>query len=214
VSSGDRQGLERFAFRLALRVLARLGFGALTRPTMLRIGFRDICRDLDLHEGTSVRIVMETDRVTRAHLDYDANALLFRTATAQRDPILESALVACFPTGDVRHLRPVSPGASGGYQVRFPLPLSLEEVRVEMAALRAGFLDLFGRFEGDRRHTLDRLVQTFGRRETLSQIQVRSDGTTSLPLWEGERAGSVLDGSVGALTRSAEGGPFGSASLH
>src|SRR5690606_16599715 len=102
------RALERFSMRLALRVLERLGFGPLTRPTLLRIGFRDICRDLDLHEGTSVRIVVGPGRIVRAHLDYDGNALLFRTGSQARDPLLEEALAACFPTGELRRLVPAS----------------------------------------------------------------------------------------------------------
>src|SRR5687767_689080 len=42
--AGQRDELARFSFRLALRLLERVGFGPLTRPTLLRIGFRDICR--------------------------------------------------------------------------------------------------------------------------------------------------------------------------
>ena len=140
LTSGDRKPLERFGFRLALRVLERLGFGALTRPTLMRIGFRDICRDLDLHEGTSVRIVMGSGHVARAHLDYDGNALVFSTATSERDRALEDALRRSFPSGDVRRLLPASEAASGGYQVRFPLPHSVSEVRQEMTRLREGLL--------------------------------------------------------------------------
>ena len=51
--------LRRYCFDLALRVLDRRGFTPLTRPILLRIGFRDLCKDLDLHEDTVVRIVAE-----------------------------------------------------------------------------------------------------------------------------------------------------------
>ena len=86
---GRREELSQFTFRLALRLLERVGYGPLTRPTFLRIGFRDICRDLDLHEGTSVRIVAGPRRIVRARLDYDGNALLFRTAGEREDPEVE-----------------------------------------------------------------------------------------------------------------------------
>jgi hypothetical protein len=42
-ASAQREGpLRRYAFRLGLKVLERVGFGPLSRPTFLRIGFRDI----------------------------------------------------------------------------------------------------------------------------------------------------------------------------
>ncbi|HSH74796.1 MAG TPA: hypothetical protein VLA09_03845, partial [Longimicrobiales bacterium] len=41
-SAATRDGseLKRYVFRLALRVLERIGFGPLTRPTLLRVGYR------------------------------------------------------------------------------------------------------------------------------------------------------------------------------
>jgi len=185
-ASGERKGLERFCFRLALRILERSGYGPLTRPTLLRIGFRDVCRDLDLHEGTSVRIVMGTGRIVRAHLDYDGNALVFRTVTADRDPVLEGVLEGAFSTGDLRRLVPASPSASGGYQVRFPLPLSLEEALEEMAEIREGLAGLLARFEPERHRTVERITRTFGRRETLAHLHVRPSSTRFLPVEEGE----------------------------
>ena len=83
--SGD---LRRYCFDLALRVLERRGFSPLTRPTLLRIGFRDICKDLDMHESTAVRIVTGAGEVTRVYLDYDANALVFRRTGARPCPAM------------------------------------------------------------------------------------------------------------------------------
>jgi hypothetical protein len=183
-ATGDRRALERFCFRLALRVLERLGYGALTRPTLMRIGFRDICRDLDLHEGTSVRIVMTSGHLVRAHFDYDGNALVFRTATSERDSRLERALEECFPSGDVRRLVPPSELATGGYQVRFSLPLSLDEARLELGRLREGLVNLIGRFEPERKLTVDRITEAFGRRETLAQIHLRPPVIPVAPLDE------------------------------
>jgi hypothetical protein len=182
VLSGERGALERFSFRLGLRVLERLGFGPLTRPTLLRIGFRDICRDLDLHEGTSVRIVMSSGHVARAHLDYDGNALIFRTATSDREPRLEEALRQCFPTGDLRRLVPVSESVSGGYQVRFPLPLSVDEVRQQMGRLREGLAEVIRAFEPERLNSVERLTGTFGSRETLAHLHMRPPVTLATSL--------------------------------
>jgi hypothetical protein len=145
----NREELSQFTFRLALRLLERVGFGPLTRPTFLRIGFRDICRDLDLHEGTSVRIVAGPGRIVRAHLDYDGNALVFRTAGEREDPTVEAALLEAFPHADIRRLTPAAAGMAG-CQVRLPLPLTLEEARATLGGIRGGLAHLVARFEPDR----------------------------------------------------------------
>ncbi|MGD2071493.1 MAG: hypothetical protein PVI57_22695 [Gemmatimonadota bacterium] len=165
--------MERFCFRLAMTVLERVGYGPLTRPSLLRIGFRDVCRDLDLHEGTSVRIAMAAGRVVRAHLDYDGNALVFRTAGTAPDPGLEDALADAFPTGALHRLVPSTAGRGGGYQVRFPLPLGIDEAREELASIRTGLARLVSRFEPERFRALERVVDTFGRRETLARLHFR-----------------------------------------
>lgn len=171
-SVSDEGRLRTYGFRLGLRVLERVGYGPLTRPSFLRIGFRDICRDLDLHEGTSIRIVMGPGRLTRVHLDYDASALVFRTAFQEPDPQLEHALVTAFPGGEVRRLVPLRDTDSLDYQVRFPLPESLEEAREALASMRRGLGSLMARFEPTRYEALDRVVGTFGVRETLAALRM------------------------------------------
>lgn len=178
-TSGEQGALRRFCFSTALRVLERVGFGPLTRPSILRIGFRDICRDLDLHDGTSVRLVMGAGRVTRAHLDYDGNALVFRTATSAPDEALEEALIGAFPGGDLRRLV-ADAGGTGGYQVRFPLPLTLAESRSFLDAVRSGLVHLLARFEPDRYGAVERVVDTFGHRETLARLRMPGDRTRYL----------------------------------
>jgi hypothetical protein len=212
-STGDRRSLERFSFRLALRVLERIGYGALTRPTLMRIGFRDICRDLDLHEGTSVRIVMGSGHMVRAHFDYDGSALVFRTATGERDSRLEEALEESFPTGDLRRLIPATELASGGYQVRFPLPHSVDEARAELRCLREGLVDLIGRFEPERKLAVDRITEAFGRRETLAQLHLRPPLMPAAPL-ENE-SGVLADFTTLPRPETHVGdAAFGSAALH
>ena len=169
--TGSRDELASFGFRTALRLLERIGYGPLTRPTLLRIGFRDICHDLDLHEGTSVRIVAGPGRIVRAHLDYDGNALLFRTAGERADPALEAALLEAFAHGDVRRLLP-SPTGMAGHQVRFALPLSLDEARATLAGIRSGLAHLVARFEPERYRSLAPVLATFGSRETLAQLHL------------------------------------------
>jgi hypothetical protein len=153
-----------------LRILDRVGFGPLTRPTLLRIGFRDICRDLDLNEGTSIRIVLGPGRLTRLHLDYDACALVFRTAFHEPDAQLEHALVESFPEGEVRRLVPAAPSDPLSYQARFSLPQSLAEARGALAAMRKGIGRLIARFEPGRFDALQRVLETFGARETLAGL--------------------------------------------
>jgi hypothetical protein len=161
-------------------VLERVGFGPLTRPTLLRLGFRDVCRDLDLNDGTSVRISLDRTRLVRVHVDYDSNALVVRTPTAQVDTTLEAALSDAFPGTDLRRLVPGSPAAAGGYQVRFPLPLSLDELRAELAAIRSGLSRLLARFEPSRYSAVEDVVDTFGQRETLARIRERGPRPTSV----------------------------------
>lgn len=185
--SEARDELSRFCFQVAMRVLERSGFGPLTRPTLLRLGFRDICRDLDLHEGTSVRFVLGEGRVVRAHLDYDGNALVFRTPTDTADPVLEGALRDAFPGADLRRIVPVTPAATGGCQVRFPLPLDLAELRDEMESIRTGLFRLLARFEPGRHRAVRELVATFGDRATLARIRDRRPAASARPL---ERATS------------------------
>jgi hypothetical protein len=168
-----RSLLRQYGLRLGLRVLERVGFGPLTRPTFLRIGFRDLCRDLDLHEGTSIRIVMGPGRLTRAHLDYDLGALVFRTAFQEPDVPLEHALLEAFPGADLRRLVPVAAGDALGYQVRLPVAETLPEARQILGSIRRGLAALVARFEPDRFRSVDRLVSTFGARETLGTVHVR-----------------------------------------
>jgi hypothetical protein len=170
-SSGDPEKLTKYAFRLGLRILDRVGFGPLSRPTFLRIGFRDICRDFDLHEGTSIRLVLGRGRLTRAHLDYDACALVFRTAFHEPDPPFEHALVEAFPHAEVRRLVPAGEADALNYEVRHTLPATLVEAREALGSMRLGLATLMARFEPDRFHSVGRLLETFGARETLAGLR-------------------------------------------
>jgi len=177
-----RDAMEQYCFDLALRVLRRAGFGPLSRPTLLRIGFRDICRDLDLHEGTSVRFVMARGRLARAHLDCDGNALLFRTAFRNADPVLEDALAGAFPSRDIRRVLPTAATEGLCYQVRFPLSVTFREARGMVKELRTGLVHLLARFEPDRYKALQDILDTFGSRDTLSQVYLREPREPSQPI--------------------------------
>lgn len=181
-SSAAAQDLGTYCFALAVSVLDRVGYGPLTRSSILRIGFRDICRDLDLHEGTSVRILMGPGSLARAHLDYDGAALIFRTASHGPDPLLEDSLSDAFPAEDIRRVLSETVATSVEYQVRFPLPLTLREARDVLGRIREGLSQLVARFEVDRFNSLDRQLRTFGPRETLSRLHLRESRTRSVPV--------------------------------
>ena len=101
----------------------------------------------------------------------DGNALLVRTPTSERDTELEEVLAGAFPDTDLRRLVPASSAAVGGYQLRFSLPQSLEELRDEMVIVRSGLVKILSRFEPKRIQDLDALLSTFGERETLSRLR-------------------------------------------
>jgi hypothetical protein len=179
-SSRDNGVLQRYGFQLGLRVLERIGFGPLTRATFLRLGYRDICRDLDLHEGTSIRFLMGPGRLTRAHLDYDSCAILFRTAFPEPDPQLEHALSDAFLSADLRRIEPLTEGASIEYQVRFPLPTTLAEARTCLGHMRRGLVSLLARFEPERFASLAPVMDTFGERETLRGLRIHEPATQTV----------------------------------
>ncbi len=184
----DHTELRRYGFQLAMRVLERLGFGPLTRPTLLRVGYRDVCRDLDLHEGTSIRMVLGPGRLTRAHLDYDACQMVFRTAFQEPDATLEHALMEAFPAATLRRVEPVTVADSIVYQVRFPLPTSLAETRSCLASMRRGLASMLARFEPARFASLSALMETFGERETLAGLHIHEplhDAVSVPPLFAG-----------------------------
>ncbi len=187
-----RDALERYAFDLALRVLRRAGYGPLSRATLLRIGFRDVCRDLDLHEGTSVRIVMGKGRLARAALDPDGNALIFRTAFHEPDRILEEALAAAYPGRDIRRVRPVASTEGMSYQVRFPLPMTFLEARMLVREFRGGLAHLLARFEPGRYRALKEVLETLGARETLSRLYLREPRESGQPIPAPSQTGGTV----------------------
>ena len=185
--------LGTYSFQMALSLLGRLGYGPLTRPTFLRIGFRDICRDLDFHEGTAVRIVLGEHRVARAYLDYDSNSLVFSTPSPEPDALLEGGVLEVFPHSDVMRVSEAHDGGSVQYQVRLSFPASLAEARDELRTIRRGLGGLLARFEPERFEGIDQHLTTFGWGDTLSQLHVRERRTKAeaLRTHDGSGAGTV-----------------------
>lgn len=174
----DDGALRQYSRRLGMRVLERAGFGPLTRPTFLRVGYRDICCDLDMHEGTSIRFLLGPGRLTRAHLDYDACALVFRTAFSEADAPLEHALTDAFPEAHLRRVEPLTTADTVTYHVRLPLPTTLWEARAVLGSMRRGLGALMARFEPDRYGSMARVMETFGERETLARLQIHESMAT------------------------------------
>jgi hypothetical protein len=179
---GDFPELKRYCFDMALRVLGRVGFGPLTRASLLRIGFRDICRDLDLHEGTSVRIKVGASSLARAVLDYDANALVFRTSAIEPDVALEAAILDAFPRNEILRATTATEGPEISYHVRLPFPVSLGEARRELTNIRRGLARLLARYEPERFRAVEQQLGTFGASETLAQITVRDSEIRTVAL--------------------------------
>ena len=162
--------LRRYCFDLALRVLNRRGFTPLTRPILLRIGFRDLCRDLDLHESTVVRIVTAPDVITRVHLDYEANSLVFRTPERRGNQGLGQALREAFGALPVERSR-LGGGEPGTvHHVRFGVPVTFDEVLRSLRVMRRGLTRLVAHFEPERFGTVSGLTSTFGERTTLDRL--------------------------------------------
>ena len=175
--------LRSYAYKLGLSVLERVGFGPLTRPTLLRIGYRDICRDFDLHEGTSIRFVLGPGRISRSYLNYDACALSFKTAFTEPDAPLEHALLDAFNSAaEVRRFEMISEADSIEYQVRLPLPTTFAETRESLGVMRRGLAALMARFEPDRYESVGHLMDTFGQRETLAGLRVRDSQARSVEI--------------------------------
>jgi|GEM_PF-521424 len=114
--------LRQYCQAITLSVLRRAGFTALTRPTFLRIGFRDVVRDLDLNERTAARIVLRAGDVATFHFRYDDAVLCIERSRTEPDAEFERLLLEAFPAAD-SHRVPYPDRL--GYDLRFPLPLSL-----------------------------------------------------------------------------------------
>lgn len=186
VEAGART-LGPYCFDLARHVLRRIGFGPLTRPTLLRIGFRDVCRDLDLHEGTSVRITLDGRAVARAHLDYDSCALVFRAPSGEASRSLEQAVTKAFPGREVRRMEPDAGDGPVTYHVRFDVPLSFPELREVLQGMRQGLVRLIARFEPRRFRATRDVLDVLGDRETLSRLRLRGPRTRNRRVRSGSR---------------------------
>lgn len=189
LAEGDatsRKRARRLMFPMALRLLDEAGFHPLTRPLYLRVGFRDICRDLDLHEGTGVRFVLPDGGVGRAHLDYDDSTVVVASGRTRSDPALEESLRDGFP-GRELSVR-LTAGGRGSREIHLagPAPRSLEELRSELRKVRRGFMHLLARFEPDRYAAVRDAVGAFGERDSLARLGAGTRVQPSPPSNDGD----------------------------
>lgn len=168
--SGNRDQARSFTFSMALRVLQGSGFSPLTRPTILRIGFRDLCKDLDLHEGTALRLVLPSGSVARVHLDYEDVSVVVRTGRSPRSPELEAALADAFPGRPILRGTLRDPAGTQAYHLPLSVPRTLPQARTLLGKLRRGMVHLLARFEPDRYRSLRDLTRTFGERDSLQSL--------------------------------------------
>ena len=162
-----------FTFNMALRALSSAGFGPLTRPTFLRIGFRDVCQDLDLHEGTAVRLLLPSRGVARVHLDYETVTLIARAGGSQPSHELESALAEAFGARELLRGSLRDSVSAQAYHLPLPIPRSLDDSRRLVDRIRRGFVHLLARFEPERYRSLRDLTGTLGERDSLRSLRDR-----------------------------------------
>jgi len=160
--------LRQYCQAITLSVLRRAGFTALTRPTFLRLGFRDVVRDLDLNERTAARISLGAGDLATFHFRYDDAVLCIERARTEPDAEFERLLLRVFPTADSRR---VPHHDRLCYDLRFPLPLSLGQVRTLMDQIRQGLLLLYARYEPERYQIVRRALDVFGPSDTLDQLE-------------------------------------------
>jgi hypothetical protein len=170
VEGADLDRARVVTFSLAMRTLRNAGFGHLTRPSILRIGFRDICQDLDYHEGTAIRILRPNGGVVRMHLDYEAVTLEVRTSSSSPSPELELALTNAFPSMDLYGGGGRDISGVHTYRLALPVPRSLREAREALASLRSGLEGLIARFEPGRAGAFREMTGALGERDSLRSL--------------------------------------------
>ncbi len=170
---GNGGRLRSYCFDLATHILDRRGFTPLTRPVLLRIGYRDLCRDLDLHDHARIRVATGPDRIATAHLDFDSNALIVRTSDRMPDPALAAELGVAFqglaatpPTG-------VDSDDAATWRIPFGIPATIAELRRSLEIMRRGLNHLVAHFEPVRHREIGALTSTFGERATLDRLRLR-----------------------------------------
>ncbi len=190
----DPQSVRRMGFAMALKVLNRTGFGALTRPLLLRLGFRDIVQDIDPHEGAAIRVEVPGHGVISLLLDADSAAVLVDVPWDHPSPALEEALAMAFHSGDrswvdgerISLSRAVDVSGRQRYRLDLPVPDSVTETRELLARVRAGGMSLVSLFEPERHGAVAERVHVFGARDSLRQVR-EGGGSRRFPVFPSTR---------------------------
>jgi hypothetical protein len=181
--TNQEERLNAYSLRLAIKLLSRVGYGPLTRPTILRIGFRDICQDLDFHEGTSVRFLPDASQDSvRVNLDYNRGSLIFTVHSRGRHRKIEKALLKAFPQNEIVYTGLQHNSGKVQYEALFAVPSSLAGVELECLFIRTGLMRLLDIFESGRHEVIEQHLATFGQRNTLSRISLDDHNTRIVSL--------------------------------
>ena len=163
--ASEREGLAGFS--LIQGLLRRRGVDAYTLPVVLRLGFGDVCRDLDPHAHPAVRFRLADGGIARAQLDVSHAALRVSMNPSQDLTTLHEGLAAAFPQRTVTRGSSDALTGFGVLRVQLPIPGDLTEVRDRVTELREGLLSLLARFDPERHGTLQGVLATFGPRDRL-----------------------------------------------
>lgn len=167
-SADDTPGtLRAYCETITLGVLGRSDFGSLARSTILRLGFRDILRDLDPHEEAAVRIQAASGDRIEVRFDSDANALVVVRRSGAGDSY-QRLLASLFPGA---HLRGVPMVGGVCHQLRYPAPFTLDDARAQLCEVRDGLLGLVATYEPERYRAIRQALDIFGPRDTLAWLE-------------------------------------------
>jgi len=136
-------------------------------PPPLRLGFRDILRDLDPHEEAAVRIQAASGDRIEVRFDCDANALVVVRRSGAGDSY-QRLLASLFPGA---HLRGVPMVGGVCHQLRYPAPFTLDDARAQLCEVRDGLLGLVATYEPERYRAIRQALDIFGPRDTLAWLE-------------------------------------------
>lgn len=191
-AAGSGGEVNRYCGEILHAVLGRSGFSPMARPTLLRMGFRDIARDLDPHEDAAVRVLLGPARVARIRFDADHVRLVVATGSSERDPSFESALSEAFPLFELRRLVPSVAEGTLSYLVLLPVPGAPSELRNLLDRVRRGIARIMARFESERLAGIETQLSTFGVRDSLARLDLRDPRGRSEPVGRGFPASGSL----------------------
>lgn len=155
-------------------ILSGLGFGDASRPILLRMAFRDVVRDLDLHDLLAVRLGLPEGGVARVTLGEGRVELVVETSASPGAPglvALDRELALAFPG------RPILPGWTGAdrataeRRIRLEEPGSLDELAHLMDVVRGGLLAIMAAFEPRRHSACIEHLGAFGPRDSLALLR-------------------------------------------